>query len=200
MKTRRGRQYVAAMVLGTALSTLGTAGAARAEAGISEDSIANVSRYCTSCWRNARVPVDRWGDCTQDVFGRLLDRVDHGAWNRLLAADSEERRELIRAIDAVKKRTLRDCRRSSSLQTPVADDRDALLRQRGEQRQVVEQAATRLLSARQQRIMQLSFAGGSVGEVARDLAMPVERVSDEKYKAIRKLREYFRQAKFADVG
>jgi len=36
--------------------------------------------------------------------------------------------------------------------------------------------------------MQLSFEGWSVHEIAAELRTPPERVSDEKYKAIRKLR------------
>ena len=46
-----------------------------------------------------------------------------------------------------------------------------------------------MLSERQQRIVRLSFEGWSVHEIAAELRTPPERVSDEKYKAIRKLRD-----------
>ena len=36
----------------------------------------------------------------------------------------------------------------------------------------------------------MSFEGWSVQEMAEELRLPAERVSDEKYKAIRKLREH----------
>src|SRR5438094_162707 len=49
-------------------------------------------------------------------------------------------------------------------------------------------AAAELLSQRQQRILRLSFEGWSVHEISDELNLPPERVSDEKYKAIRKLR------------
>jgi len=52
-------------------------------------------------------------------------------------------------------------------------------------------AAQNVLSSRQQRILQMSFEGHTVQEVADQLAMSPERVSDEKYKAIRKLRTHF---------
>ena len=52
------------------------------------------------------------------------------------------------------------------------------------------QAAMELLSERQQRIIQLSLEGWSVHDIASELKTGPERVSDEKYKAIRKLREY----------
>ena len=50
--------------------------------------------------------------------------------------------------------------------------------------------AKNLLTQRQQSILQLSFEGWSVQEVGRKLDLPPERVSDEKYKAIRKLRAH----------
>jgi RNA polymerase sigma factor (sigma-70 family) len=55
----------------------------------------------------------------------------------------------------------------------------------------VQNAAQNVLSSRQQRILQMSFEGHTVQEVADQLAMSPERVSDEKYKAIRKLRTHF---------
>jgi len=191
--SRRGRHYVAAMVLGTALSALGAPAPVVAAGEISESTIGNLSRYCTVCWRNARLPTDRWGDCTQEVLGRLLDRVSPARWGRLLARESAERREFVRAIDTVKKRTLRECRRSTSSQTVVEDRLSIQAQERAETREAVQEAAANLLSARQQRIMHMSFDGCSVADIGRDLSLPPDRVSDEKYKAIRKLRDHFRQ-------
>ena len=54
----------------------------------------------------------------------------------------------------------------------------------------MRQAAEEALTARQQRVLQLSFEGWSVQEIGQELGLPVERVSDEKYKSIRKLRHY----------
>src|SRR5260370_36009934 len=56
------RPYMVAAVLGTALSVFGSAAEGRA----AERSVADMGRYCTACWRNARLPVDSWSDCTQD--------------------------------------------------------------------------------------------------------------------------------------
>jgi hypothetical protein len=36
----------------------------------------------------------------------------------------------------------------------------------------------------------MSFEGWSVHDIAGELSLPAERVSDEKYKAIRRLREH----------
>ena len=190
-RSRRGA--VAAMLLGTALTAFGTAQAARAET--TPDGtvriVNDMSRYCTVCWRNARLHPDYWGDCTQEVFSRMLQRVSPDSWEEALRGDGEERREFLRAIDAVKKRTQRSLRRSTGLNEVVADDRDSQERGVADERDAVRRAAAELLSPRQQRILQLSFDGWAVQEIGDEMQLAAERVSDEKYKAIRKLRTSF---------
>ena len=114
------RNTVAAMLLGTALTAFGGATTtARAEAPDGTVRIVNdMSRYCTVCWRNARLHPDYWSDCTQEVFSRMLQRVSPEAWEQALRGDGEEHREFLRAIDAVKKRTQRALRRSTSWKCP----------------------------------------------------------------------------------
>jgi RNA polymerase sigma factor (sigma-70 family) len=188
---RPRRHYVVAVVLGTALTALGTPSARAAEAPeTTARAVHDVSRYCTACWRNARLPPDCWGDCTQDVLSRLLQRVTTANWDRLLQGEGAERQEFLRAIDAVKKRTQRALKRSCNLSGVVEDRRDGRERDRADEREAVRQAARELLSKRQQRILQLSLEGWSVQDIAEELQLPAERVSDEKYKAIRKLRAY----------
>ncbi|MBM4069052.1 MAG: sigma-70 family RNA polymerase sigma factor [Planctomycetes bacterium] len=187
---RRRRTCMMAMVLGTAISAMGSS-SAHAGADISPAAIDNVARYCTACWRNARLPADRWGECTQEVFSRLLTTVDATGWQMLLARDSEQRRELIRAIDAVKKQVARERKRTVPLTSVVDDDRDTFDRARAEVRDEVQLASEQLLSDRQRRIIDMTFDGWSVQDISRELALGTERVSDEKYKAVRKLREYF---------
>src|SRR5205823_11058754 len=94
----------------------------------------------------------------------------------------------LRAIDAVKKRVQRGRRLVPFATDAVADARPARERFRAEQREALRQAADELLSSRQQTIVQMSIEGYSVQEIAEQLRTSPERVSDEKYKAIRKLR------------
>jgi RNA polymerase sigma factor (sigma-70 family) len=185
------RPYVMAVVLGTALSVYAAPGQAETTSAgqATVKAIAEMSRYCATCWRNARLPVDRWSDCTQEVFRRLLERVPTDAWNQTLHGEGQERREFLRAIDTVKKRTQRARKFSPAVDT-AADRHDQHRRDLREEREVVRQAAEELLSPRQQRILQLSFEGWSVQEMSDELQVPVERISDEKYKAIRKLRAH----------
>lgn len=183
------------MVLGTALATVGQAEGLRA-AEVSEGAVNNVSRYCTACWRNAGLPVDRWGDCTQEVLRRLLETLEPERWERILKCETEERRELVRAIDAVKKRTQRDRKRTSPLveamaDRHVADRHDESWSSLNDERDAVRHAAQELLTDRQQRILQMTIEGWTVADMATALSLNAERISDEKYKAIQKLRAHF---------
>jgi RNA polymerase sigma factor (sigma-70 family) len=184
------RPYVMAVVLGTALSMNAAPGQTETlTPQATAKAIADMSRYCATCWRNARLPMDSWGDCTQEVFRRLLERVPTDAWDQALHGEGEERREFLRAIDTVKKRTQRARKFSPAIEN-VADRRDPQRRGLREEREVVDQAAAEVLTPRQQRILQLSFEGWSVQDMSKKLCLSVERISDEKYKAIRKLRAH----------
>jgi RNA polymerase sigma factor (sigma-70 family) len=184
------RPYLAAMVLGTALAALGQNGKAVANE-ISGQAICDISRYCTACWRNAHLPVDRWNDCTQEVFQRLLQRLEPEAWEQVLTSEGAERKEFIRAIDAVRKRTQRERRSFPLLEDGLADAKIAAANYQ-EEKDAVRQAAGQLLSPRQQKILHMLFEGWSIPEVAREIGSTPERVSDEKYKAVQKLRGYFK--------
>jgi RNA polymerase sigma factor (sigma-70 family) len=184
------RPYVMAVVLGTALSVSAAPGRAAVQTPQeTAQAIADMSRYCATCWRNARLPMDSWGDCTQEVFRRLLERVPADAWDQALHGEGEQHREFLRAIDTVKKRIQRARKFSPAIDT-VADRRDPQRRWLREERETIDQAAAELLSPRQQRILQMSFEGWSVQDMSQELRVPVERISDEKYKAIRRLRTH----------
>src|SRR5947209_7233275 len=82
----QSRSVIAAVVIGT----LSVSGAQAVEAagthpqpttaGVNGDDVRDVTRYCQVCWRNARLPADQWGDCTQQVLERLLRTVPTGRW------------------------------------------------------------------------------------------------------------------------
>jgi RNA polymerase sigma factor (sigma-70 family) len=193
MNARTGnkkRPFMMAMVLGTTLAALGSS---QVQAQEPTQAINDVSRYCTACWRNARLPADRWADCTQEVFSRLLERVPVHDWREILHSDGEKRRELVRAIDTVKKRVQRERRFAGLDGHTLADRNDHGDSRIQEDRDRVHRAGRQLLSRRQQRVLDLSAAGWNVSEMAQELDMAPERVSDEKYKAIQKLRTHFRQ-------
>ena len=190
LSTKLHRPYFVAVVLGTALATLGPDAAVSASE-ISPRAITNISRYCTACWRNAHLPQDQWSDCTQEVLCRLLKSLPAKSWEQVLTNETEERREFIRAIDAVKKRYQRGRWQSASLPELVADTREARAREVGDDREAVRQAAEKVLSRRQQNILRMICDGYNVADIAHELSISPDRVSDEKYKAVQKLRSYF---------
>ena len=181
---------MAAVMLGTALGGQEACAGSNAPASnfqVDDHAVRDITRYCHVCWRNARLPEDLWADCTQLVFTRLLETVGRDRWTGLLKTEDGDKREFLRAIDAVKKRTQR-ARRFFDLSSEVADNgtsANGVL----DQREEVNKAAGEVLSERQQKIIHLSAEGWAVPEIAVELGTTTQRISDEKYKAIRKLRE-----------
>ena len=61
--------------------------AAAATAAVSQVSesvvLKKIQAYCSRSWQNAGINHQEWSDCTQQVFARLLERVDR---DRLLIA------------------------------------------------------------------------------------------------------------------
>src|SRR5689334_7031188 len=82
------RPYLMAVVLGTDLAASGNEASAEET---SPKAISKISRYCTTCWRNARLPEDQWSDCTQEVLCRLLKNLSSNAWDNVLSLETEER-------------------------------------------------------------------------------------------------------------
>jgi hypothetical protein len=154
------------------------------------DLVRDIQRYCTVCWRNARLDPRLWDDCTQEVCCRLLTKARDGQLDltQVLAEDTPERRELVRAIDMVRKRIQRSKRfQPLDGSTAPASDLDRRQRDQLELGEILESARHAVLTSRQDRIIELWMRGWSVPEIGVELNMPVTRVSDEKYKALRKL-------------
>lgn len=155
--------------------------------------VRDIQRYCAVCWRNAHLDPSLWDDCTQEVCCRLLAKARAGELdlNLVLADDTQERRELVRAIDMVRKRVQRSKKyqplEAASGASSTADDRD---RERLELGEILEAARREVLSPRQDRIVELWTRGWPVPEIADHLGLSPARVSDEKYKALRKLERH----------
>ena len=152
--------------------------------------VQQIQRYCTVSWRNANVPRTEWADCSQQLFCELLQRVPRRYLDLAIAqGESEERRELNRAIWRIIKR-----HRRSEVGAPLhfgwrdpshsgrAKELDDLLAD-------VIQSGRRELSARQLCIVQMTSEGYTIVDIAKHLGITVARVSDEKYRSIRKIRE-----------
>jgi|SRR6185312_7915414 len=157
------------------------------------DLVRDIQRYCTVCWKNARLDPGLWDDCTQEVCCRLLGKARAGQLdlNLVLADDTTERRELVRAIDMVRKRVQRSKRyQPLDDQFTPGPDLDQRNRNRHELGEILEAARAAVLTPRQDRIVELWTRGWTVPEIGEALKLPVARVSDEKYKALRKLENH----------
>src|SRR5580658_4428977 len=140
------RTMVMAVVVGAALA--GMPGEQANANQPSERTVSDISRYCHVCWRNARLHPDSWSDATQEVLTRLLERVEPSRWSTMLKNEGEDRREFLRAIDAVKKRTQRG-RKYSGLVDDVSDYRFQPESARNELREMLTTASQKVLSAKQ---------------------------------------------------
>lgn len=184
LRARRAAPTAMALVIGLAALT---AHATESEL------VRDIQRYCAVCWRNAHLDPGLWDDCTQEVCCRLLGKARAGELdlNLVLAEDTPERRELVRAIDMVRKRVQR-AKKHQPLddQLTPGPDRDGRDRQRQELGEILEAARQAVLTARQDRIVELWTRGWTVPEISEALKLPVARISDEKYKALRKLERH----------
>jgi hypothetical protein len=156
------------------------------------DLVRDIQRYCAVCWRNAHLDPGLWDDCTQEVCCRLLGKARAGVLdlNLVLADDTPERRELVRAIDMVRKRVQRAKKLQPLDAATPGPDLDRRARDRQELGEILEAARRAVLTDRQDRIVELWTRGWTVPEIGDALKMPVARVSDEKYKALRKLERH----------
>ena len=141
------------------------------------DLVRDIQKYCTVCWRNARLDPRLWDDCTQEVCCRLLTKARDGQLDltQVLAEDTSDRRELVRAIDMVRKRVQRTKRFQTldGFTTPVSD-LDQRERDRIELGEILESARRAVLSKRQDRIIELWMRGSSVPEIGAELNLPAD--------------------------
>jgi RNA polymerase sigma factor (sigma-70 family) len=154
--------------------------------------VQQLERYLTTSWRNAQIAQQDWSDCTQQAMTELLERLPRTQFTRIFDQPQiDDRRELNRAVWRTVQRWRRR-RKCSSLEPaycgiahPASTPAETV--QRGEARDELDKAMANL-SDRQQRILRLWSQGHAVAEIAEQLDLPAARVSDEKYKAVRKLR------------
>ena len=150
-----------------------------------EEAVERIGRYCDASWRNARVNRDDWGDCTQEVFLRLLERCSPaGLQPAIDNPESAERRELNRSIWATAQRWRRAVRRIPLNEAAVSDHRESETVRRYELRALL---ASDCLSERQRQILAMYADGYAIAEIADVLGLAPARVSDEKYKAVARL-------------
>ena len=159
-----------------------------------------VGACCTRSWMNAGIDRQEWDDSTQEVYLQLLtslgcDRI----YNAIEAPDSDERRDLNRAIWATSQRRRRARRYTSLIDDVVkvgdvvkaveTDPWPAKMESLRQVRKAIDSPDVRL-SPTQQEIVTRWSKGESISGIANEMKLSPARVSDEKYKAIQKLRAH----------
>lgn len=156
---------------------------------IEADAVGAIDRYCNACWRQAAVATQDWEDCTQQVFVDLLERVSRDRFATAMNhPKSAERRQLHRAIWSAVQRWRRTRRPHQLGDSDSPDFRLAHAEELAQTRDMIV-AALPDLTERQQDIVARFIDGASVADIATELGTTPARVSDEKYKAIQKLRQ-----------
>ncbi len=191
---RVARRRARALVLVTALlgGQMVAREAAASHTSAVDGAVEQLQRYCTTCWKNARVPRAEWSDCTQQVFAELLGVVPARRLDAVFrSADSEERRHAERAIWRIGKRIARSWRqRPASLSGIAWTPRRLISREAdGPALGDILDLAGPVLSPRQHDILRRLADGDSIRGIAQALNVAPARVSDEKYRAIVRIRE-----------
>jgi DNA-directed RNA polymerase specialized sigma24 family protein len=179
---RRGVLAACAVALATAVGSHAAAGPSEVGA------IQQLERYCAASWRNAGIRRDEWDDYTQQALLELLESVSTDGLPVAIAdAGSPERRELNRAVWRLVQRWRRAPRSRSLDERRVAARHEAPPDQPAPWEELLA-AARGVVSPRQLAILELMGEGWRVAEIADRLGMPPSRVSDEKYKALSRIR------------
>ena len=167
-------------------------GVATQPASAESKALEKIERYCTTSWRNARIDINEWSECTQEAMSRLLEKIGR---EKLLTAiddrESEERRSLNRAIWSTVQKWRRSPRLSPIDQASV--EISSSYHQRLDNRELLDSLFDKI-SDRQREILLLWADGWSVSEISEKIGIASHRVSDEKYKAIQILRENYQRA------
>jgi DNA-directed RNA polymerase specialized sigma24 family protein len=173
----------------------GCLGTATTASAIDAATIQSIDKYCAVSWHRANIPCQDWDDCTQDAFVRLLTRISQDELVEAIEnVQSKHRRELNRCIWA----TTQWWRRSQCHRTLTSDDVPAPVgtayvaeRTMPDVQEAIKSDAVGLTEI-QRRVIDLSATGHSVTDIASKLGVSPRRVSDEKYRAISKLRAKLR--------
>jgi DNA-binding CsgD family transcriptional regulator len=188
---------VATSAADVSAQTASTAMAAATAVGqVSETAVLKkIQAYCTRSWLNAGIPRQEWDDCTQDVYLRLLSNLSRTQMLQALDdLESDERRELNRAIWATAQRRRRAQRHTSLIEDGgrevEVDEWPAKMEAVERVRQAIDSSDAKL-SPQQREIVSRWSDGEGISRIAEELKLSPARVSDEKYKAIQKLRGHF---------
>ncbi len=165
-----------------------------------ESGLNQMSRYLARTWARAGVPLQQADDCTQAVYATLLQNLGRDEFDRVLSdvgtrgipqvlsRETEFGPDFFRAIDMVKKRALRQKSHLAlddqvDVAAPVGSD-GASEGWKG----ALQEAISRSLNTREADLIQATLMGFSPAEIASQWGVAPKTVSNEKTRALAKLR------------
>lgn len=162
--------------------------------------LSQLNRYLSRAWSRAGVPVQLHDDCSQAVYATLLWNLGRDRFDGLveeigqvgirdvLSRETSEGPDFFRAIDMVKKRAQRE---RSFLPIEAVDLAVSHREDEGRAawRDALHEAIDRSLSPREAALIQATLEGETPAEIAARWGVAPKTVSNEKSRAIQKLRE-----------
>lgn len=161
--------------------------------------LGQLDRYLGRAWARAAVPESKRDDCTQAVYVSMIESMGRPAFDRMLTdigrygvkdvlnKESAQGPDFFRAVDAVKKRAQRErtftSMDESRLEPPARSGSDDWSRS-------LHEGITRVLTPREAELIQSTLAGDSPSDIADRWGVAAKTVSNEKTRALSKLREF----------
>jgi len=197
--TVSGHAWDAALVASQLDDLLGTGRDHADDADVSSG-LAQLDRYLGRAWFRAGLAPQQHDDCTQAVYATLLQGLGRDRFDRLLgevgqlgirdvlSRETADGPDFFRAIDTVKKRAQRE----RSFQPLDGVDAVAPNKPDGSQadrKSSLQEAILNALSPREAALIRATLQGESPAEIAQQWGIAPKTVSNEKTRALQKLRE-----------
>jgi RNA polymerase sigma factor (sigma-70 family) len=161
-----------------------------------------LNRYLARCWARAGISSQAFEDCTQTVYEVLLEQhgregfdqlagdIGRNGVSKVLNWDAPDGPDFFRAVDMVKKRAQRT-RSFQSLDDHHADLTDTAGGDgaSADWRGALDEAIDRALSDREAALIRDTLQGKTPAEIAQQWGVAPKTISNEKSRAIQKLRE-----------
>jgi RNA polymerase sigma factor (sigma-70 family) len=160
--------------------------------------LAQMDRYLARAWFRAGIAPQQHDDCTQavyttllqglgrDRFDQLLSEVGQSGIRDVLSRETADGPDFFRAIDTVKKRAQRE--RSFQTLDVATMNRPGNSRST-DWRSTLQEAILSSLSPREAALIQATLQGETPAEIAQQWGIASKTVSNEKTRALQKLRE-----------
>jgi RNA polymerase sigma factor (sigma-70 family) len=163
--------------------------------------LSQLDRYLARAWARAGISAQQFDDCTQAVYTTLLQNLGRDGFDRLvedvgqhgirdvISRETPEGPDFFRAIDMVKKRAQREKTFQSlddqhGIAAPIGGDGAS-----ADWRGALHEAIARSLNSREADLIRETLQGKTPAEIAAQWGIAPKTVSNEKTRAIQKLRE-----------